>query len=85
MSDESTGRRFLSIGQAAEVLNVKPSLVRAIIRSGELQAIQIGNPGVWRVATADVVVYIAETYRRTAERIAAGETPDGGAGPETLR
>nr|WP_246223952.1 helix-turn-helix domain-containing protein [Pseudarthrobacter psychrotolerans] len=39
MSDEPTQRRFLTIEQAAEELNVKQSLIRGLIRTGELRTI----------------------------------------------
>lgn len=40
----------------------------------------------WRIGWQDIEDYIAGAYRRTAERIAAGEvTNEGGAGQEWLR
>jgi excisionase family DNA binding protein len=68
--------RFLTIEQAAEELNVKASLIRGLIKAGELRALQLGGRGLWRVGRQDVEDYIAEAYRRTAERIAAGELDD---------
>lgn len=37
-----SNHRFLTIEQVADELNVKPPLVRALIKSGELRAIQVG-------------------------------------------
>ncbi|MFD0047024.1 hypothetical protein ACFVGV_17720 [Pseudarthrobacter scleromae] len=34
--------------------------------------------GVWRIGESDIEDYIEEAYRRTAERIAAGELVDEG-------
>lgn len=76
MTDELTQSRFLTIDQAAEELNVKQSLIRGLIKTGELRALQIGGRGLWRVGRQDVEDYIADAYRRTAERIAAGELED---------
>lgn len=45
MSDEPTKRRFLTIEQAAEELNVSPSQIRALLETGELRAIQVGGRG----------------------------------------
>lgn len=73
MTDEPTKPRFLTIEQAAEELNVKSSLIRGLIKTGELRAIQVGGRGMWRVGRQDVEDYIADAYRHTAERIAAGE------------
>lgn len=66
------------MAQVAEELNVKQSLVQGLIKTGELRAFQVGGRGMWRIGRQDVDDYIAEAYRRTAERIAAGELEDGG-------
>lgn len=78
MSDEPRPRRFLTIAQAAEELNVNQNQVRTLLRTGELRGIQVGGRGVWRIGQQDVEDFIAESYRRTAERIAAGEISDDG-------
>ena len=78
MTDEPKKLRFLTIEQAADELNVKTSLVRGLIKTGELRGIQVGGRGVWRIGVNDIEDYIAEAYRRTAERIAAGELVDEG-------
>jgi excisionase family DNA binding protein len=70
---EPAKRRFLTIEQAADELNVKESLIRALIKSAELRALQVGGRGLWRIGIQDLEDYIADAYRRTAERIAAGE------------
>lgn len=75
MADEGT-RRFLTIEQVAEELNVKQSLVRALLRNGELRGIQIGGRGLWRIGVADLEEYVSHAYQTTAERIAAGEIAD---------
>ncbi|MFF2317398.1 hypothetical protein ACFVTE_14120 [Arthrobacter sp. NPDC058097] len=36
----------------------------------------MGGRGVWHIAANDVEDFIAAAYRRTAERIAAGELKD---------
>ena len=58
-------------------MNVKQSLVQGLIRTGELRAFQVGGRGMWRIGRQDVEDYIEQAYRRTAERIAAGELEDG--------
>lgn len=78
MTDEPTKRRFLTVEQAAEELNVKSSLIRGLISSGELRAIQVGGRGLWRIGLQDLEEYIAEAYRRTAAHIAAGDLLDDG-------
>jgi excisionase family DNA binding protein len=82
VTDEPRPHRFLTIEQAAEELNVKASLIRGLIKTGELRGIQVGARGVWRIGSNDIEHYIAEAYRRTAERITAGDLEDGEAGTE---
>lgn len=69
-------RRFLTVEQVAEELNVGIPIVRALLKSGELRGFQIGGRGIWRIGRADVEDYISQAYRRTAERVAAGEVTD---------
>lgn len=76
MTDEPTKHRFLTIAQAAEELNVNQNQIRALLSSGELRGIQVGGRGLWRIGANDIEDYIAEAYRRTADRIAAGELKD---------
>jgi excisionase family DNA binding protein len=66
-------RRFLTVEQVAEELSVRQTLVRGLLRNGELRGIQIGGRGIWRVATTDLEDYISQAYRTTADKIAAGE------------
>ena len=78
MTAEPTQPRFLTLAQVADELNVKQSLVQGLIRTGELRAFQVGGRGLWRIGRQDVEDYIEQAYRRTAERIAAGEISDDG-------
>ncbi|UKA48955.1 helix-turn-helix domain-containing protein [Arthrobacter sp. FW305-123] len=73
MTEDIKRPRFLTVEQVAEELNVSVSQIRASLKSGDLRGIQIGGRNVWRIAVTDVEDYIAEAYRQTAERIAAGE------------
>lgn len=45
VTGQSTKRRFLTIEQAIEELNVKESLIRSLINTGELRALQVGGRG----------------------------------------
>ena len=74
--DEIKKLRFLTVEQVAEELNVSEVQVRSLLKSGDLKGIQIGGRNVWRIGASDVEDYIAEAYKRTAERIAAGDLPD---------
>ncbi|MFE4837941.1 helix-turn-helix domain-containing protein [Arthrobacter sp. NPDC056691] len=79
MTEESEPRRrFLTVEQVSEELNVGVPQIRALLRSGELRGIQVGGRGVWRIGANDVEDFIVEAYLRTAERIATGDlTIDG--------
>lgn len=77
MSDSAApARRFLTIEQVAEELNVGTPSVRALLKTGELRGIQVGGRGMWRIARLDVEDYISDAYRKTAERISSGEIED---------
>ena len=54
----------------AEELNVKLPQVRALVKSGELPAIQIGGRGMWRVERVALENYIQERYAQSREDIA---------------
>lgn len=74
MSDDiASVRRFLTVEQVAEELNVGVPVVRSLLKSGELRGFQIGGRGLWRIGTADLEDYINQAYSRTAERIQAGD------------
>ena len=53
----------------AEELNVKLPQVRALVKSGELPAIQIGGRGMWRVERVALETYIQERYAQAREDI----------------
>ncbi len=61
--------RFLTLADVADVLKVSLSQARALVRSGELKAIQVGGRNQWRVEDAQLEEYIQRMYARTQERI----------------
>ena len=48
-NNSMTAPRFLTLSDVAEELQVSLSQVRALVRSGELPAIQIGGRNQWRI------------------------------------
>jgi len=69
--------RFLTLADVTEVLNISAPQAYALVRSGELPAIQIGGRGVWRVEASELEVYIQRMYTQARERsTAAGEASD---------
>ena len=67
-----TQQRFLTLADVAEILNVSASQARALVRSGELPAIQVGGRGQGRVEKVKLEEYITRGYERTAEAVRAG-------------
>jgi excisionase family DNA binding protein len=64
--------RFLTLADVAEVLSISMSQARALVRSGDLRAIQVGGRHQWRVEDSELEAYIQRMYALTAERIEAG-------------
>jgi len=60
--------RFLTLADVTEVLNISSPQAYALVRSGELPAIQIGGRGVWRVEASELEAYIQRQYAATRER-----------------
>lgn len=69
--------RFLTLADVTEVLNISSPQAYALVRSGELPAIQIGGRGVWRVEASELEAYIERMYAQTRERATSpgAETP----------
>ena len=63
-------RRFLTLADVAEMLNVSASQAYALVRSGDLRAIKIGGRGQWRVEESELERFIAERYEQTERFIA---------------
>ena len=60
-------RRFLTLADVAEILNISASQAYALVRSGELRAIKVGGRGQWRVEDAELERFIAASYEQTAQ------------------
>ncbi|MFV0284785.1 MAG: helix-turn-helix domain-containing protein [Demequina sp.] len=60
--------RFLKIEDVQEILNVSSQQAYALVRSGELPAIQVGGRGVWRVEASELEAYIERQYAASRER-----------------
>jgi len=63
--------RFLTLADVQEILNISPAQAYAMVRSGELPAIQVGGRGQWRVENAQLEEFIARKYAHTRARAAA--------------
>lgn len=61
-----SARRFMPLEGVQEVLNISKAQAYALVRSGELRAIQVGGRGQWRVEEAELEAYIERAYAATA-------------------
>lgn len=64
-----TAERFLTLADVAEILNISASQTYALVRSGDLQGIQIGGRNQWRVERTKLEEYIEAAYKRTATNL----------------
>lgn len=55
-------RKFLTLPDVAESLNISMSQTRALINRGDLEGIQIGGRGQWRVEQEKLDDYIDRLY-----------------------
>ncbi|WP_380167542.1 helix-turn-helix domain-containing protein [Jannaschia sp. R86511] len=64
--------RFMPLTDVAETLSISAAQAYALVRRGELRAIQVGGRGQWRVEVSELEAYIdrayAETERHTREQ-----------------
>jgi len=61
--------RFLTLADVMEVLNISAAQAYALVRSGELPAIQVGGRAQWRVEATELESYITRMYAQTRARI----------------
>ena len=57
--------RFLSVADTAELLDLEPAEVLAMIASGELPAIKLGAAGTWRIEREVLELVIQDKYEET--------------------
>lgn len=64
----SSGPRFLTLADVAEELAVSSSQMYALVKSGDLPAIQVGGRGQWRVERVKLEEYIARMYEQAQQQ-----------------
>lgn len=62
-------QRFLTLTDVAEILNISGAQARALVRSGDLQAIQVGGRGQWRIEQSWLDEYVEEQRALTRSRV----------------
>lgn len=60
--------RFLTIADTAEILNISAGQAYALVRSGELPAIKLGEHGQWRIERHVLEAYIAARYEEARRK-----------------
>ena len=70
--------RFVPLADVAETLSISAAQAYALVRRGDLRAIQVGGRGQWRVEVDELEAYIQRMYAET-ERLAT-EPGDAAAG-----
>ncbi|MBW3086800.1 hypothetical protein KEM60_03029 [Austwickia sp. TVS 96-490-7B] len=55
-------RRFLPLSEVCEILAISSAQGYALVRTGELPAIQIGGRGQWRVEASVLEEFISAKY-----------------------
>ena len=68
--------RFLTLADVTEILNISAAQAYALVRTGELPAIQIGGRGQWRVESTELEAYIQRMYAQARSRIDAGQVEE---------
>lgn len=64
VSPDSIGR-FLTVGEASEILNISLDEVLDLVGSSELPAIRVGTPRRWRIERDALEDFIAGKYEET--------------------
>ncbi|KAA9395587.1 helix-turn-helix domain-containing protein [Kocuria coralli] len=68
--------QFYTLADVAEILSASPAQVRAMVRSGELPAIQIGGRGQWRIQITVFDDWVQRKHQETAEAVRSGASLD---------
>lgn len=69
--------RFLTLADVSEQLQISSPAAYALVRSGELSAIQVGGRGQWRIEEAMLEKYIKERYAEAERQIAENRAKTG--------
>lgn len=73
-------RKFYTLDEVAEALRISMSQMRALIKRGDIEGIQIGGRGQWRIEDVKLDEYIEQMYEEQRRQRAA---PDRQACPDS--
>lgn len=60
--DDVLNRRFITLTDVQSVLAISSTQAYALVRQGQLRAIQIGGRGQWRIEDLELEAYIQNSY-----------------------
>lgn len=69
--------RFLTLADVAEQLQINSPQAYALVRSGELKAIQVGGRGQWRIEETMLEQYIQDRYAEASRMIEEAKSKSG--------
>ncbi|WP_323958865.1 helix-turn-helix domain-containing protein [Arthrobacter sp. JZ12] len=61
--------RFLKLDDVCDELSISNSQAYALVRSGDLPAIQVGGRGQWRVERSKLEEYIQRMYEEASRNV----------------
>lgn len=65
--------KFVPLEYVMDELSISKSQAYALVRTGDLRAIQVGGRGQWRVSLGELEAYIERAYVDAERRFAAQE------------
>lgn len=65
--------KFVPLEYVMDELSISKSQAYALVRTGDLRAIQVGGRGQWRVSLDEIEAYIDRCYQDTAAATAESE------------
>ncbi|WP_458117129.1 helix-turn-helix transcriptional regulator [Arthrobacter sp. D2-10] len=68
--------RFLKLTDVADELSISISQTYALVKSGDLPAIQVGGRGQWRVERVKLEEYIQRMYEQAAKNLQSTKPED---------
>jgi excisionase family DNA binding protein len=75
---EAAQRRFLTLSELADELNVSQAQAYALVRSGSIAGIRVGGRNQWRIERSRLEAYIERAHEET--RVYVENNPLGRAG-----
>lgn len=69
--------RFVPLADVSETLSISAAQAYALVRRGDLRAIQVGGRGQWRVEISELENYIERQYAETSRTVVDREVERG--------